>query len=159
MANPATEPTPGDGRPIVIGWREYIALPDWGIDRLKVKVDTGARTSAIDVMHLEEIGNDWVRFDVVVARKPEPVIVTAEAHIIRRTRVRSSFGQAHERLAVETTLRLGPVEKTIELGLVNRTNMLCRMLLGRKALDGDFIVDPQHRYLVGKRKRKRKRSV
>ena len=149
-------------RPMVIGWREYLALPDWGIERIRVKVDTGARTSAIDVMHLEEIGDNWVRFDVAVARHPEPEVVTAEAHVIRRSRVKSSFGHAHERLAVETTIRLGSVEKTIELGLVNRKNMLCRMLLGRKALNGDFIVDPEHRYLVSKRKRskrKRKRPV
>lgn len=142
--------------PIIIGWREYVSLPEWGIERIKAKADTGARSSAIDVGHLEELPGDRVRFDVVVDRKDPGHLVTVEADIVRRTRVKSSFGKTRDRLFVETTLRLGSVEKTIELGLVSRKRMLCRMLIGRKSLQPDFVVDSGHMYRFGRAKRRKK---
>lgn len=140
---------------VTIGWREYVALPDWGITAIKAKADTGARTSAIDVSHLVELSPTRVRFDVMYDRVRDH-FVTVEADIVRRTRVKSSFGAAHDRLFVETTMTLGPVTKTIQIGLVNRKLMHCRMLLGRAALLPDFLVDSGHMYLQGRKKRRSK---
>lgn len=148
----------------LIGWREYVALPEFGVEHIKAKADTGARTGAIDVSDLEELPGDRVRFHLVVDRAHPEHRVEVTTAIARRTRVKSSFGAAHDRLLIRTTLRLGPIEKAVELGLVSRKNMLCRMLLGRAALEPEFIVDPARRYLFGlgprkKRRKKKKKST
>ncbi len=147
-----------DGR-LVIGWKERVALPDWGVPRLIAKADTGARTSAIDVAHIEEISSDVVRFDMVLSRWARGAghsdHVTIETPIIRRSVVRSSLGVEHERLFVGTEIEIGGVRKRIEVGLVSRRNMLCRMLLGRAALEPEFLVDPgAHRLLSPPRRRR-----
>lgn len=142
-----------DGK-IIIGWKERVELPEWDVGWVIAKADTGARTGAIDVSNLEELPNDRVRFDVVLDRSPgsdhDRVRRTIETSIARRSRVKSSFGASHDRLFVETTLHLGPVRKTVQLGLVCRRNMLCRMLLGRIALAPEFTVDPARRYVFGR---------
>jgi len=143
---------------VTIGWREYVALPDWGIAAIKTKADTGARTSAIDVSNLEELPDDRVRFNVMYDRIRDHY-VAVEAAIVRRTRVKSSFGAAHDRLFVSTTMTLGPVTKEIQIGLVNRKSMHCRMLLGRAALLPDFVVDSGHMYLQGRKKRTKKKRA
>ena len=104
-----------------------------------------------------ELSETRARFDVMYDRVRDH-FVTVEAEIVRRTRVKSSFGAAHDRLFVETTMTLGPVTKTIQIGLVNRKSMHCRMLLGRAALLPEFLVDSGHMYMHGRRKR-RKRSA
>lgn len=143
----------------VIGWREYVALPDWGIVRIKAKADTGARSSAIDVGHLEELPGNRVRFDVATDRTRPEGWVSVETDIVRRTRIKSSFGAAHDRFVVRTMMKLGPIEKEIELSLVSRKDMLCRMLLGRVVFEPDILVDSGRTYLWGNRPpRKRAKS-
>jgi hypothetical protein len=142
----------------LVGWREYVELPEWGVSRIRVKVDTGARSSAIDVSHLEELPGERVRFEIVPNRKREASRRVIEAKIVRRTKVRSSFGEARDRLFVEAEVRLAGRTLRVEVGLVSRENMLCRMLLGRKSLEHVFVVDPGRTYLHGKRKRKRKKG-
>jgi hypothetical protein len=155
MKHPQDRPKT-DGR-IVIGWREHVALPQWGVTYLKAKVDTGARTSAIDVAAIEELEGERVAFSLVQDRRREVEPLRVVTDIVRRSRVKSSFGATHDRLIVSTLIRLGSVEKPIELSLVCRKNMLCRMLIGRKALEPEFLVDPSHRYLFGLRPRRRAR--
>lgn len=137
---------------LVIGWQEYVALPDWNIPYIRAKADTGARSSAVDVLALEELPGGRVRFDVALSRSNREKLVRVEADVTRRTRVRSAHGTTQHRLFVETDIRVGPVEKTIELGLVCRKKMICRMLLGRTALSGSFLVDSDTRFLFGDRK-------
>lgn len=141
---------------IIIGWREYVAFPEWNIKRVKCKIDTGARTSALDVVNLVELPGDVAQFDVVMSRGTKRRLRTVEAPILRRSKVRSSLGHPHDRLVVAATVMIGPVSTTIELGLVNRRNMLCRMLLGRSALVGHFLVDPHRIYVFGRKPVKRK---
>lgn len=151
------QPASSEKKPkTVIGWREYIALPDFGVDHIKAKADTGARTGAIDVADIEELPGGKVRFHLVVDRQHPEHKVEITTPIARRTRVKSSFGAAHDRLLIRTRVNLGPIEKEVELGLVCRKNMLCRMLLGRAALEPDFIVDPGRRYLFGTGPRKKR---
>lgn len=137
--------------PIVVGWRELIAFPEWGVKRIRAKIDTGARTSAIHVEEIEELPGDRVRFELVLREKPERRIKWVEAELARQSRVKPSHGEAQQRLVVRTRIRLGPVEREIEVGLVSRRHMLCRMLLGRTAMEG-LLVDPARRYLVSGRR-------
>ena len=145
--------------PLVIGWNEYVALPEWGIARLRAKVDTGARSSALHVDDIEELGGGRVAFDVVVHRQKRDRHVRVETRIRRRGRVRSSTGHYETRLFVSTHVRIGPAEREIELSLVDRERMNFRMLLGRTALSG-FLIDVAHGQLLGKplRLERRRRS-
>ena len=133
---------------IVVGWNEYVEFPEWGIRRLGAKVDTGAQTSALHVEDIEEIGRGRIRFDVVVHRTKRDRHFPVKAKVVRRSRVKSSNGEYDLRYFVETQLRLGDVEKTIEISLVDRGKMAHRMLLGRSALQGDFVVDVSRRHLL-----------
>ena len=141
----------------LIGWREYLELPDWGIRQIKAKADTGARSSSIDVANLELIDGDRVRFEVVVDRGDSSLRQVVEADIARRTRVKSSFGDARERIFVQARIRLAGRTLETEVGLMSRKNMLCRMLLGRRCLEKAFLVDPSRCYLHGKKKRRIKK--
>ena len=135
--------------PLVVGWREYVALPEWGIPHIKAKVDTGARTSALHVGRIEELPDGRVRFEVVVREKPKLRTTIVEARPVKRTIVKSSSGEKQERFVFRTTLRIGPVERGVELNLVSRGGMLCRMLVGRTALSGGLLVDPERKYIHG----------
>lgn len=136
--------------PLVIGWREYIDLPDWGVKNLRAKIDTGARTSAIHVEDLEELPGGRMRFSVVVSEKPLKT-VTVEAAPVRRTTVKPSSGQRQQRLVFRTTMVIGPLVREIELSLVSRENMLNRVLVGRKALPAGVLVNPARTYRVSRR--------
>jgi hypothetical protein len=136
---------------LVIGWSEYLDIPDWEISGLRAKVDTGARTSALHVENIHEIGGRLVRFDVRLHRWRSDRRVTVVAPVTRRTSVRPTSGSAEMRLFVSTRIRLGPVETEIELGLVDRRNMIFRLLIGRAALAGRFIVDVARKHVVSHR--------
>lgn len=137
---------------IVIGFAELVDLPEWGIVGLRGKIDTGAKTSALHVSNIREIGNGRVGFDVRLHRRRADRIVHVEAKILRRGRVRPSSGDAQTRLFVATTLRIGSIERTIELSLVDRENMIYRMLVGRTAMGAGVLVDPTRRYALTKRR-------
>jgi hypothetical protein len=134
----------------IIGWTENIDLPDWGIRGLRAKVDTGALTSALHAEDIEELPRGRVRFDVILDRRKPDRRVHVRAHICRRGRVRSSTGHYTTRIFVTTRLCLGPNEHVIEISLVNRERMLHRMLLGRSALEGRYLVDASRRGVLGK---------
>lgn len=136
----------------ILGWREKIALPRLRVKSIKVKVDTGARTSAL---HAEEIvilrnrttGERSVRFTLYPRRHRErPLIVKAPLVEIRK--VRSSVGAVTERPVIRTLLRVGDEEWEIEVTLINRDIMGFRMLLGRSAIQHGFVVDPARSYLL-----------
>jgi len=143
----------------VVGWREYVDLPDFNVRGVLAKIDTGARTSALHVDNIVELPGDRVRFDVVLSRKDPAQTVTTEADLVRTSKVKPSSGQKQHRLVVATTMRLGDVIKTIEVSLVSRHHMLCRMLVGRTALENDFLVDPARKYVFGRKKYKRKKTL
>jgi hypothetical protein len=136
--------------PTVIGWREYIDLPEWGITNLRAKIDTGARTSAIHVENLEPLGDGRMRFDVVVSEKPFKT-VTVEASPVRRATVKPSSGRRQRRHVFRTTMVIGPLSQEVELSLVSRESMLNRVLVGRKALPAGVLVNPNRTYRVTRR--------
>lgn len=129
------------GGKTVIGWAEPVDLPHWGINGLDAKIDTGARTSALHVENLRPVGRDRVAFDVITGRRRTRRAHHVEARVEKWAVVRSSTGDEMERPFIRTRIRLGMVEKEIEISLVSRESMLFRMLIGRKALEEDFLVD------------------
>lgn len=144
VADPDMSPT--GTPPVIIGWREWIELPDWGV-RLRAKIDTGARSSSIDVAELVLLPDDRVQFAIRMSRRKESVI-HVETLIASRARVRSSNGQTQDRIMVKTTLRLGGVEKPILISLACRKKMLHRMLLGREAMRDHFLIAAGADYLA-----------
>jgi hypothetical protein len=150
-------PAPAEGGrartpPLLIGWREYVAFPDWDIRRIKVKVDTGARTSALDVASydLRQVNGQGLVAELRLAldRKNRDRWKVVQCPVLEMVAVRNSSGLREQRPVVETTLRLGPLLKRVRLTITNRCGMRFRMILGRKALENDFIVDVSKQYLL-----------
>jgi hypothetical protein len=144
--------------PSVIGFAEFVDLPKWGIVGLRGKIDTGAKTSALHVSNIREIGNGRVGFDVRLHRRRIDYTVHVEAKILRRGRVKPSSGHVQTRLFVATTLKIGIIEREIELSLVDRENMIYRMLVGRTAIGPNVLVDPSRRYILTRRSAPRKKG-
>ncbi len=139
---------------LIIGWREMVSIPEWGIANLHAKMDTGARSSAIDVASSQILPKGRIRFEVVLDRKKKDRNRIIEASISRRTSIRSSTGETRNRLMVLVHVKIGPIVKLVEFSLVCRKNMLCRVLLGRRALEGDFLIDSTRKYSLNSGSRK-----
>lgn len=134
-----------------IGWREWVSLPDLGIDRIKVKVDTGARTSALHAYRVTTFTKDnatYVRFFVHPAQRKKKPEIECTALVVDRRAVTDSGGKTTERFVIRTTLDVGVHSWPIELTLTNRDEMGFRMLLGRQAVRRRFVVDPGSSYLT-----------
>lgn len=140
--------------PMVIGWAERVDIPGWGISRLRAKIDTGARTSALHVNNIVELEGGRVRFDVILDRRRPERCVTIETPVVRKASVKPSSGHPEDRIFVSATVRIGVLEQKIELSLVARDRMVFRMLLGRSALSPLVLVDVSRRYLTTRKKRK-----
>ena len=128
----------------VIGWREWVGLPDLGVDRIKAKVDTGARSSSLHVVGIEDFEQDgapWLRFVVHPRQRSRKGAVTATAPLLDRRAVRSSSGAAETRPVIETRIELMGIIWVAELTLTRRDAMGFRMLLGRQAFRRRFLVD------------------
>jgi hypothetical protein len=129
---------------IVLGWREWVSLPDLGIARLRAKVDSGARSSALHVdeqWRFHEAGAPWMGFRLTPG-KAGTDIVEARARIFDEREVSDSGGHRTRRVFIHTLLCVAGVERTIEINLVDRRGMRFPVLLGRTALAGMFTVDP-----------------
>lgn len=140
-----------------IGWREWVGLPDLGMPSIKAKVDTGARSSslhAIDVEDFHKEGVDWVRFSVYPVQRKTRRVVRVEAQVLEYRSVRSSSGVAAMRPVIVTNVDLLGVIWPVELTLAARDEMSFRMLLGREAFRRRFLVDAGLSYLGGKPIRK-----
>lgn len=142
----------------IIGWREWVGLPDLGIPTIKVKVDTGARSSSLHAFRVHEFDRDgmkWVRFEVHPLQRKKDKTVEVEAKVLEFRSVRSSSGKAAIRPVIVTQIRLLDNTWPIELTLANRDEMGFRMLLGREAFRGRFLVDAKNSYYGSKPKRKK----
>jgi hypothetical protein len=147
--------SPGEkaGRDIPhLGWREWLALPELGIPRIKAKVDTGARTSCLHACFVETFRKkqrDRVRFGVHPLQLRADNLVICEADLLDRRIVTDSGGHRERRCIIETEIIIGGRSKRIELTLADRDTMRFRMLLGRSALKGEYLVDSGRSYLSG----------
>lgn len=143
----------------IIGWREWVELPDFGIKAIKAKVDTGARSSslhAFDLQEFEREGVKWVRFKLHPIQRRSDYSIELEAIVLEFRSVRSSSGKATLRPVIVTKVALLGTVWPIELTLANRDEMGFRMLLGREAFRQRFLVDAGKSYYGGKPKRKKK---
>ncbi len=138
-----------DEEPTLLGWREWLALPDLGIKRIKAKVDTGARSSALHTFAVEQLANGRVRFGVHPLQRQKRE-VWCEAKMIDERWVTDSGGRRELRPFIETTVRLAGRDFNTELSLSRRDTLRFRMLLGRTALTGGFVIDPAASYRAGK---------
>lgn len=128
----------------VIGWREHVALPAFAVPAIKVKVDTGARSSslhAFDLKSFKRDDKDWVRFEIHPHQRSSKGEVLVEAPVFEYRRIRSSNGTSSLRPVILTSIILLGLTWDIELTLANRDEMGFRMLLGREAFRGRFLVD------------------
>ena len=136
----------------LIGWKEWLVLPDLGIPAIQAKIDTGARTSALHTFSIEEFtskGQPMVRFGIHPFRKQAKVEIFCEAPVVDQRLVKNSGGQSEMRYVIETNALLGNHSWPIKITLTNRDGMMFRMLLGRTALKDRFIIDPAQQYITG----------
>jgi hypothetical protein len=153
MSKPAVPKSRLTIAPIVIGWREWVALPLLSVARIKAKVDTGARTSAlhaIDIRYVERQGRTWVAFAVHPRQRDAKKIVHCEAPLIERRFVTDSGGKRTLRPVISTVVEVDGRAFEVELTLIARDDMGFRMLVGRQAIRGRFLVDPGRSYLAAK---------
>lgn len=140
----------------LVGWKERIDFPEWGLRRVRAKIDTGARTSAL---HAERYSIEETPTGPVVRLWLDLSPGKVEGRevclpVVRRTTVRSSNAARERRPVVVVLVRLGHVTERIEMTLTNRARMRFRVILGRGALAGRFHIDPSRAYLLPRPRRK-----
>ncbi len=138
----------------IIGWREWVSLPEIKIEKIKCKVDTGARTSALHAFFVEPFHNKGqlhVKFGMHPLQHKITEEVICKCKVLDQRTVTDSGGHREKRYVIETPVLLGPHEWVVEITLTNRENMLFRMLLGREAIKNRFTVNPARSYLIGKK--------
>lgn len=136
---------------LIAGWREWVGLPELGIDTIKAKLDVGARTSAlhaVEVVPFDEDGRPRVRFTVHPHQGDRGRSVRCQADVVDRRAVKNSGGSVEERWVIRTPVRLGSREWPIEITLTDRADMRFRMLIGRAAMRGRLLVHPGRSYLL-----------
>ena len=138
----------------VLGWREWVSMPQLGLPAIKAKIDTGARTSALHAFSIETFGPDHqpkVRFGVHPVEDRDDIEIYCTAKVIDRRQVISSNGQSEMRYVISTPIKIGDREWPIEISLSNRETMAHRMLLGRTALEAqEAVVQPWAEYKQGR---------
>ncbi len=153
---------PSDEPLFIIGWREWVGLPELGVGRVKAKIDTGARSSSIHAFDVETYVDgdiERVRFSIHPMQKRDDVFVNADVPILERRHVRSSNGEVAERIVIRTPLEILRRHILIDLTLANRDAMGFRMLVGREAIRKRFLVDPAASFLAGRRPRRKRHEA
>lgn len=138
---------------MMLGWREWVGLPELAIPAMKAKIDTGARTSALHAFYIEtfhEGAKEYVRFGIHPRQRNEKISKECIIPVLERRMVTDSGGRSEERIVICTPIMIGMESWPVEITLTNRDSLKFRMLLGRSALSGHCQIDICHSYLAGK---------
>lgn len=137
---------------IIIGSDEWCAFPALSIPAVKARVDSGAKTSSLHAVNIKKFkrdGEHWVKFDVHPLQKNRKTKVHCEAQIVDQRVIKSSSGDKEKRPVIRTQLSLGEHTWEVEVTLTDRDSMGYRMLLGREAMMGRVLIDPEGECLLG----------
>ena len=137
---------------IILGSEEWCSFPELGIPAIKARVDSGAKTSALHAVNIAPfVKNEvnWVKFDINPIQNNQKTVIHCEALLIDKRIVKSSSGFREQRYVIQTNINVGNESWAIEMTLTNRDSMGFRMLLGREAMSGRILVDPEQKYLLG----------
>ncbi|RTY94883.1 30S ribosomal protein S6--L-glutamate ligase [Flavobacterium sp. GT3R68] len=137
---------------VILGSEEWCSFPELGIPTIKARVDSGAKTSALHAINIAPFiksDSNWVKFDINPIQNNLKTVIHCEAPLVDKRVVKSSSGFREQRYVIQTTLDIGDSNWTIEMTLTNRDSMGFRMLLGREAMSGRVLVDPEKKYLLG----------
>jgi ribosomal protein S6--L-glutamate ligase len=137
---------------IILGSEEWCSFPELGIPAIKARVDSGAKTSALHAINIAPFmkdGENWVKFDINPIQNNLKTVIHCEAKLIDKRVVKSSSGFREQRYVIQTELKIDSGNWAIEMTLTNRDSMGFRMLLGREAMSGRVLVDPEQKYLLG----------
>ncbi|KGK99775.1 ribosomal protein S6 modification protein [Methanococcoides methylutens] len=140
-------------RKLILGWREWVALPELGLPAIKAKVDTGAKTSALhafNVEHYRDNDVEMVRFMVHPIQNDQELQIECTAPLKDKRQVTDSGGHKEMRYVIETDVVVASLRYPIEITLTDRDTMRFRMLLGRSAIENRAFVDPAESYMNGK---------
>lgn len=143
--------------PQLLGWREWVDFPDLGIATIKAKVDTGARTSCLHAFKVEPFERDnapWVRFSIHPVQGDITEVIDCEAPVKDKRVVRDSGGHEELRYVIETKIAIGSSSSIVEVTLTDRDSMKFRVLLGRTAIRGKYLVDSSRSFICGRKKRR-----
>lgn len=137
----------------VVGWREWLAMPDLGVERIIAKVDTGAKTCALHAFYIDEFVRDgrlWIKFGLHPNCDDNQQEIDCEAPVKERRDVTDSGGHCENRYVIDTTFGIAGKQFMAEVTLTNRDNMRYRLLLGRNALRRRMLVDPGKSFLLSR---------
>lgn len=137
---------------VIIGSEEWFSFPDLGIPAIKARIDSGAKTSALHAINIapfQKEGENWVKFDINPIQNNLKTVIHCEAPLVDKRIVKSSSGFREQRYVIQSNVAIGEANWPIELTLTNRDSMGFRMLLGREAMSGRLLVDPEKKYLLG----------
>lgn len=141
--------------PSLLGWREWVGLPELNLAKIKAKVDTGARSSAIHAFELDPYkknGENWIMFAIHPEQNNTDIVIECHAPIKDRRIVSDSGGHKQHRYVIETPLVIGQSIITAEVTLTNRDSMMFRMLLGRTAIRDHYLIAADQSFLQGEPK-------
>lgn len=144
---------------LIVGWREWVTLPDLELSHIKAKVDTGARTSCLHAFEIKDFmdgGQQRVEFKIHPNQRNNDFVQTCVADVIDQRVVTDSGGHKESRWVIETMLSIGKHQWPVEVTLSPRDNMMFRMLIGRTALKNNAMVDSARSYVIGKKIKKKK---
>jgi len=137
---------------MVAGSEEWVSLPGLGLPMIKVRVDSGAKTSALHAVNItpfQRNGEPWVSFDVHPIQFDGKRVTHCEAPVVDMRHIKSSTGTREMRYVIKTYLKVNEESWEVEISLTNRDSMGYRMLLGREAMKGKMLVDPESSFLFG----------
>lgn len=133
---------------VLIGRVEWVSLPDFKI-RQKARIDTGAKTTSMHAVNIEEVeqrGELFVKFQTFDS---ENKVVELVRKVDTTQKVSNTSGFVSRRYVIKEKIKMGTIEREVLINLNDRTKMEYKFLIGRNVLLGRFIVDVARSHVLG----------